>query len=218
MVGPDDLGIDQVEPSGGPSLGLPESLISLERGAVWTTGRYPQGTRLAILLGDVDASDGFPDPITVPQELADCSDLHQAHPINGFPVDPLGQGTIILADLGVCLDEKVFATEMSIYPLQIEPALSSLRKDFDQLTDRLHSQHSQSRLIFRSSQHLPPFVMSWTLLQAFGYYGGSVAMGLAPFRRSRIPFDPTYRARDQDPISNPSGLSLRPRLHRWTFP
>ena len=34
--------------------------------------------------------------------------------------------------------------------------------------------------------HLPPFVMSWALPQAFGYYGGSVAMRFAPCRRSRL--------------------------------
>jgi hypothetical protein len=33
---------------------------------------------------------------------------------------------------------------------------------------------------------LPPFVLSQALPQAFGYYGGSVALRLAPCRRSRI--------------------------------
>src|SRR6185437_3514592 len=105
-------------------------------------GGYPQGTRLAVLLGDVDAPDWLPDPITVPQELADCLELLQAHPIDSLAVDPSGQGTIVLPDLGVCLDQEVFTTQVSIHPLQTEPSLSSIREDFDQLMDRLHSQHS----------------------------------------------------------------------------
>src|SRR5262245_61452145 len=33
--------------------------------------------------------------------------------------------------------------------------------------------------------HLPPFAM-WPAFPASDYYGGSVAMGVSPFRRSRI--------------------------------
>ena len=51
-------------------------------------GGDAQRTRLAILLGDVDPPDGLPAPIIVPQELADCLDLLQAHPVDGLAVDP----------------------------------------------------------------------------------------------------------------------------------
>ena len=33
--------------------------------------------------------------------------------------------------------------------------------------------------------HLPPFAM-WSAFPTADYYGGSVAMGVSPFRRSRI--------------------------------
>jgi hypothetical protein len=36
------------------------------------------------------------------------------------------------------------------------------------------------------SRHLPPFAM-WTAFPSSDYYGGSVAIGLSPRRRSRIP-------------------------------
>src|SRR5215467_2541201 len=34
--------------------------------------------------------------------------------------------------------------------------------------------------------HLPPFAL-WPAFPASDYYGGSVAVGVAPFRRSRVP-------------------------------
>src|SRR5215831_9742394 len=34
--------------------------------------------------------------------------------------------------------------------------------------------------------HLPPFAM-WTAFPSSDYYGASVALGLSPFRRSRVP-------------------------------
>ena len=41
-------------------------------------------------------------------------------------------------------------------------------------------------LSFDTQQYLFPFVLSQALLWAFGYYGNSVAMSLAAFRRSRL--------------------------------
>jgi len=60
--------------------------------------------------------------------------------------------------------------------------------------------------------------MSRPLRRALGYYGGSVAVGLAPRRPSRIPMGPTYRARFQGPRSSPWGFSPKPIPDRGLSP
>jgi len=40
------------------------------------------------------------------------------------------------------LDKEFFTTDVAIDSLKAEPTLSSIRENFDQLMDRLHSQYS----------------------------------------------------------------------------
>src|SRR5687767_5235189 len=53
--------------------------------------------------------------------------------------------------------------------------------------------------LFWGSQHLPPFAV-WPAFPAADYYGGSVAVGLAPRRRSCIPAAFDVRAWGRRPV------------------
>jgi hypothetical protein len=50
--------------------------------------------------------------------------------------------------------------------------------------------------------HLPPFAL-WPALPASDYYGGSVALGLAPDRRSRLPDSADVSSTIKVPRSSP---------------
>ncbi len=63
-------------------------------------------------------------------------------------------------------------------------------------------------LLFSRLNYLFPFVLSWALPQAFGYYGNSVTLGLAAFRRSRICTQKTYSP-FRSPRSFPYPCSLQ---------
>src|SRR5262249_31907801 len=95
----------------------------------------PQGTCPTTFLRDVNASDWFPDPIPRFEDPGDQADLVHAHPIDGFVVHAFRRGTVILPDLSVRLDEKVFTTDVSIYSFQTDTSSSSIRENLDQLMD-----------------------------------------------------------------------------------
>src|SRR5262245_57460719 len=65
----------------------------------------------------------------------------------------------------------------------------------------------------RGSQHLPPFAV-WAALPPADYYGGSVAVGLAPRRRSCIPTASDVRARRRRLVRRLAGAPCAPPTGR----
>src|SRR5207249_9950691 len=71
--------------------------------------------------------------------------------------------------------------QLPIQILQRQPSLASVSDDSQNSFGFTHL----ALLVVWLSGYLPPFAM-WTAFPSPDYYGGSVAIGLAPRRRSRV--------------------------------
>src|SRR5262249_49842060 len=102
------------------------------------------------------------------QRVAVTSRSHVA----GLGLDPLVGHLVQLGPVEEAVEVEVDPTSVRIVPAQCFESSQSLIVHTD-ASDRL------------KPWDLSPFVMSWALPQALGYYGDSVAVGVATFRRSR---------------------------------
>src|SRR5262249_40261348 len=136
--------------------------------------------QLAVPLRDERAPHGGPSVALVAQEPDDVVDLPHRHAIHGLLGRPPRHRAGVLVDPPVCAEEQVRVVELSIDVLQVQTLLASLTDDGEY---RFGVPHLAYLHALSPSDHLAPFAM-WPAFPASDYYGASVALGLAPCRRS----------------------------------
>ena len=110
-------------------------------------------------------------------------DLLQGHPVHGLRRDAVRHGTVVPVDPAVRPEVQRRVVQLSIDVLQRQSPAATLSDDGQ---DRVGVPHLAYLTPLGPPSHLPPFAM-WAALPPSDYYGGSVAVGLAPDRRSRFP-------------------------------
>jgi hypothetical protein len=145
------------------------------------THRDAQRPRLAVRLGDVRPAYGGPAVSFPLQEIDDSSDLLEAHTIHRFVGGPLRHRPGVAVDLAVTFEEQAGVEQVFVDTFQGQPSGPSILVDYSYCVGITH----RTYLAVSSPVHLPPFAMR-PAFPASDYYGGSVAVGLSPRRRSRI--------------------------------
>src|SRR5438067_577720 len=157
-----------------------------------------------VLLLDIRPSDWRPVIPSGAQSLDDGIDFRQRHPIGGLRRGARRKRPMVTGDLAVGEQVQVTVVQQSIDPLQRQSAPAAVANDPQ---DRLGTPHlasllgrvSEAPALLMHAKHelwlafaSCPFAL-WTAFPSAvagrdpgDYYGGSVAIGLASRRRSRV--------------------------------
>src|SRR5262249_3829390 len=157
-------------------------VIRLQEGADYflqqfvAPGRHPQWSETSFLLGDVDPADGSPAVAFRAELLDDRPDHLLGHAVHGLRRRAWGHGSIVAIDPAVSAEVEAWVEQLSVDVLQNQSSLATI---LDDAQDRLGVSHLAYLLDLGSRSDLPPFAV-WPAFPAADYYGGSVALGVAP--------------------------------------
>jgi hypothetical protein len=152
-------------------------------------GRQSQRARLPVLFRDMHPPHRTKPVALVAHRIDDATDLAQRHAVDGFLGDPRAHRTLVGVDAPVGQQIQLRVEQLSIQLRARQTTLAALTQDTQNRFGALHYAYLPNWIC---PLHLTPFALQAAFPPSLAgrdsgdYYEASVAIGLAPDRRSHV--------------------------------